>query len=76
MPVGSQMDSVTSAKWPVVVNQRWHDAAISGACAACFAEIDVAGLVGKVGDDQDKIVASLSSCWDDTGFSGIGTIAA
>ena len=59
----------------VVVNHWRHDAAVGGAVASCFAEMDVARLVGIVCDYQNVILSRLCVAGDHTGFRGIAAIA-
>ena len=65
MSVGREMDGVAHAERTVVVDQWRHDATVGSAVAAGLTEVDVAGLVGEVGDDQDVVLPRLGIAGND-----------
>ena len=70
------MDVLANADRTVILNQRRHDAAIGSASAGSLAEVDIAGLVGEVGDDQNVILSRLGGGGYLTVFSRRHTITA
>lgn len=64
---------LTHAVRAVVVDQRRQDAAVGGA-GANVREVDVAGLVGIVGDEQDVVITVLGVV-DVAVLGGVGAIA-
>ena len=76
LSVGGQHDGFTHAIRAAVVDQRGQNAAVSGASTGHLAEIDVAGGVGEVGDNEDEIVSRLSGSRDQAVLIRIGGITA
>ena len=76
MPIGSQMDGFAHTIGAVIVDHGRQDAAVGGACASSLAERDVAGSVGVVGDDKNKVIACLGRGGNDAVFGGRGGVAA
>ena len=64
------------AERSIVIHQRWKDGAVGGTRATSLAEVDVARMVGIVGDHHDVIITRLGRGGNVTGLRGIGGIAA
>ena len=68
-----QVDGLANAIRAVVVHQGSQNATVGAACANVL-EVDVAGGVGKVGDEQDVILSGL--CVVDVAVLGGGRVVA
>ena len=73
MSNSGQMNSFANTIRAVVVYQRRKNTAVGGA-SALILEVDVAGLVGIIGDQQD-VVLSVLCVVDVAVFSGCGAVA-
>ena len=58
------------------IDSRNNDRAVGAAATANLAEVDVAGLVRVVGDDEDVVLASLSASRNHAVLGGLSRVAA